>query len=57
MTSCLCNVLSALDREISLKKHTYIQKYIYRVGRKKRSNFETVLLLNYTMEKLQIWMV
>ena len=37
-----------------------LQKYRldkYRVGRKKRSNFEAVLLINYTTEKLQIWMV
>ena len=25
--------------------------------KKKRSNFEAVLLMNYTTEKLQIWMV
>ena len=32
-------------------------KALYRVDRKKRSNFEAVLLINYTTEKLQIWMV
>ena len=35
----------------------YVLRKKYRVGRKKRSNFEAVLLMNYNAEKLQIWMV